>query len=420
MPRNTYPISRIEGCTGSKGFRVRPRLLNNETGKKHQVCEESLEWTEADAIKRCKDMIAMGPTYFTTEVYLSKKMRKDIVDYKTVVRQGEIIKIENLNDLFDHYQKVNPNPDKPDTLNNNLLAYNRHVRNTTLGKMPLTKIKKSSFVAWREDLIFHTIDKDGRGRKKGDTLKSSTKNRIIAILRTVLNYGNSLLDLEIDVDIQTFKKGSDEDFEIPWWRPNEIQQFLSVIPSDEILATAFFLCCCTNGSRISELRALTPSNIDWKKGIITIKHRISRHADKNGSFESTPKSGKSRPVPVGEQTLEALGKLVAQLESEFGYDANKTYLFGGVKPMSSSGANRLLEKYKALAVQKYPGFNYRVSWHGIRHSFASMKIALDGIIETRDVLGHVSIDTTNGYGHADINSDSINTLEEIILGKGTK
>ncbi|NMB41129.1 MAG: tyrosine recombinase [Firmicutes bacterium] len=142
------------------------------------------------------------------------------------------------------------------------------------------------------------------------------------------------------------------------------------------------------GIRVSELTALTASMVDLEEGYARIKG----------------KGAKERIVPVGVYALQALAVYLKKsrpvLEarrrrSENGSENGEALFlnrFG--QPLSDRGVRRLVQKHGAKIGKS------DLSPHTLRHSFASHLLnAGAGIRTVQEILGHVSISTTQIYTH---------------------
>jgi len=139
------------------------------------------------------------------------------------------------------------------------------------------------------------------------------------------------------------------------------------------------------GLRISELTGLNLTQIHLKDGILRVEG----------------KGGKTRFVPIGMKALEALSDYIETARPDFikksKVDQGRVYLNKFGKPLSRVGAYNIVKGYIDRA---FPGKDYTP--HTIRHSFATHIIEGGGDIRTvQELLGHVSIATTQIYTHLD-------------------
>lgn len=135
------------------------------------------------------------------------------------------------------------------------------------------------------------------------------------------------------------------------------------------------------GMRINEINALEPTDIDFENSVIMLP------GAKN-------KNRKTRAVPVSEEVLGLLKRLMYETQQYFGkVDRVFTNNFG--EPLKDDLLRKRLYKYGVRA-----GLHgiVRVSPHTLRHSFAKLFILNGGDIFTlQKILGHVDITTTRKY-----------------------
>lgn len=146
----------------------------------------------------------------------------------------------------------------------------------------------------------------------------------------------------------------------------EIQQLLDSCrtPMETVLVTIL----CDTGLRISELLALTSSDIDWERGFL-YAHR-----------EKTKKDGW---IPVSRQSLDALMKYLSWRHSK------DKRLF----PYEYYDIWRWLKKLGWRA-----GMEDRLHSHLFRHTAAALRrIAGQEISDIADLLGHKKLDSTRRY-----------------------
>jgi site-specific recombinase XerD len=124
----------------------------------------------------------------------------------------------------------------------------------------------------------------------------------------------------------------------------------------------------------------------------------------NAIVRLTGKGNKSRYVPLDE----AFVNLLRQYLEEFGHNGEKRsteYLFKNHSghQYTRQGITYIVKKYGSLARLQYPGLiPMTISAHTIRHSRA-VSLLRSGVelIYIRDILGHVSVQTTEIYARID-------------------
>ena len=134
------------------------------------------------------------------------------------------------------------------------------------------------------------------------------------------------------------------------------------------------------GLRVSELLALEKSNLNLKRGVVTI----------------FGKGSKERKVPVGDFAMEYVVKYLNKVRGKFHGEKSK-YLFlnRSGQPLSRFYFFRQIKKY-AMQV----GIDKEISPHTLRHSFATHLLEGGAKLRTvQEMLGHSNIATTQIYTH---------------------
>lgn len=135
-----------------------------------------------------------------------------------------------------------------------------------------------------------------------------------------------------------------------------------------------------SGLRVSELLLLEKSNLNLKRGVVTI----------------FGKGAKERKVPVGDFAMEYVVKYLNEVRGKFhGSDSKYLFLNRSGEPLSRFYFFRQIKKY-ALEV----GIDKDISPHTLRHSFATHLLEGGAQLRTvQEMLGHSNIATTQIYTH---------------------
>jgi site-specific recombinase XerD len=167
----------------------------------------------------------------------------------------------------------------------------------------------------------------------------------------------------------------------------EIKAMLDVAniesPRDAIMIRFLFV----TGARVSELVGVKKSDIDFQHGTIRL----------------FGKGAKERIVPIDKMFKPALEEWCK------GFDHNQ----------------RIFEYHTGTVrndirrIARMAGINKKVTPHKMRHSFATHLLrAGANIVVIQQLLGHVSLNTTQVYAHAD-DQDKVNAIENAkLLGNG--
>jgi len=131
----------------------------------------------------------------------------------------------------------------------------------------------------------------------------------------------------------------------------------------------------SSGLRISELTALSLSDIDFISGIIKVMG----------------KGKKERVVPIGDTALMAIRKYLDKRKKQ----GEVIFLNKNGSRITTRGVWDIVKKYLKSA-----GINQGISPHTFRHSFATHLLNRGADLRTvQELLGHASLSTTQIYTH---------------------
>lgn len=400
MSKSSLPISKIKAGT-TKGYRIRPRVLNLETGKKQQICIESKSWTRAEAEAICKKIIDLGPAYFQSE-FCKKKEPK-------VEKKSDNV---TLDEAFEEYMKLNPRGNKVTYMNLNREYYHCYV-SPEYGRKNIFDLDDSDIYRWRNSLSLCVVKKDGKFCKKGNPLKNRTKNRILIVMKDLISHINKQYKTKLDSAIGSFDTKCDGDTVIPTWNLEEVNKLLSVIGPNNYRDLAFLSLLALSGIRRGECRSIHESNINFATSTLTISNSIGRIKGKR-FIEGSTKNGKTREVRLTPSTKYLLEKQLEQIRKTHGYDANKSFVFGGLEPLSEKECDRLFNKYKALAKAKYPDFNTAPTTHSLRHTFSTYVTQETSLHNASKILNHSSVAVTQGYVVQEKDDSCLDVMDAVI------
>lgn len=144
-----------------------------------------------------------------------------------------------------------------------------------------------------------------------------------------------------------------------------------------------------SGARVQELVDLTPSCLRLDKPAVVRLHG---------------KGNKTRVVPLMDQQVRILTAYMAENKLDIPSRSERPLFFNGSgAKLTSSGVTYILKTYAAMARVTHPELiPSRLSPHMLRHSRA-MFLLQEGVnlIYIKDILGHVSIKSTEIYARAD-------------------
>jgi integrase len=215
------------------------------------------------------------------------------------------------------------------------------------------------------------------GRRRG--LSEKTIKNVRATLRKILQ---TAIDWEVMDGMPKLPLVRAPDPSWDFYIPEECELLLAKgAPRAE--ERALFVFALRAGPRAGEQLALEWGDIDWHNRTV-----IFRRASARGTGEVGPTKGKrERYVPLAEQVIQALKEI--------------RHLRGPLVFCNPDGTRmnvwQLNEKLRAAA--RRAGLR-AITWHDLRHSFASNLVAAGvPLRQVQEWLGHSTITTTMRYAH---------------------
>jgi integrase len=259
----------------------------------------------------------------------------------------------------------------------------------TLGPVKLAQLSTPNLEAWRDRLL--------AGSKLRKPLSRRLARKVLAILKAILNEAqrrglvaqNAALPVKVDTKRRDVKK-LEVGIDIP--SKEQVQQLLATVTGRHrpLIVTAIF-----TGLRVSELRGLPWSAVDFEKRTIAVRQR----ADEWGAIGMPKSSAGQREIPMSPTVLNTLREW--KLACPQGVlDLVFPNTLGRIQPLSNIARrvwHPLQKKVGMVDAGGEPLFNF----HTLRHFFASWAIER-GFTPKRlqALLGHSSIQMTfDRYGH---------------------
>ena len=183
----------------------------------------------------------------------------------------------------------------------------------------------------------------------------------------------------------------------------EVEKILSFAKTDKLFGLAMYIMLNT-GIRPQEMRALTVGQFDFEDGILKIDRAIKR----NGEL-GLPKNNKPRIVTLEPHVAEYLLNHI---------DRNVNYIVGDKHYVTKCGFESRYKHFsnrlnKHLAAIGEPPINMRTP-HIARHTASTLWQANGMSRELAgELLGHGSVEVTNGYTHT-----QLKTLKEAVKNYG--
>jgi integrase/recombinase XerC len=173
---------------------------------------------------------------------------------------------------------------------------------------------------------------------------------------------------------------------------DEVFAFLDSVPDETLIQArdkSALEVLYSTGIRVSELVGMNRDGLELRSGAIKVQG----------------KGGKERMVPIGKKAIQSLEHYLRKSE-DF---CKKHYTDPTVKKVPlflNIRGGRITTRSVARIVDKYIlkcGLQQRMSPHAIRHSFATHMLGAGADLRAiQEILGHVSLSTTQRYTHLNV------------------
>lgn len=242
---------------------------------------------------------------------------------------------------------------------------------------PLNEISGSDILAWENSLMAATTSV---GLPYSETYLRTVTNQMSAVLNHAVRYYN----LPVNPLLKVGKIGSKQTQEMQYWTKAEYLIFSRAMMDKPLSFIAFELLYWT-GLRMGELLALTPSDFDFEKQLLSITKSYQRIECED--VITTPKTPKSvRLIVMPEFLSDEVHDYLALIPA---LDADDR-----IFPITKSGLHHEMNRgTKETGVK-------RIRIHDLRHSHVSLLIEMGySALAIAERLGHGSIEVTMGYAH---------------------
>lgn len=256
-----------------------------------------------------------------------------------------------------------------------------HIINTKIlpyfGKRRISEIQSKDVIAWQNKLL---LMKDEKGKPYSPVYLKTIHNQLSAIFNHAVRYYN----LRSNPAAKAGNMGSEEHTEMLFWTKAEYLKFAEAMMDKPLSYYAFeVLYWC--GVRMGELLALTPTDFDFDRKLLTINKSYQRI--RRQDVITTPKTKKSNrtiklPQFLCDEIQDYIGMQYGIKPNDRLFTVTKSYLHHEM----DRGA-------KAAGVK-------RIRIHDLRHSHVSLLIEMGfSAVAIADRLGHESIEITYRYAH---------------------
>ena len=284
------------------------------------------------------------------------------------------------------------NNNKPSSLNSKEYILRLHLV-PFFGSMRLDEIGPEEIETYKKEKQAEEIEPGPRPKLQS----AKSINNHLAVLRKLLNLAVDYKKLAHAPKVKAMRLG-EQDYDFLTFE--EAQRFLAAASPEWKPLVQLTI---RTGLRNGELLALKWEDIDLKAGKLIVKRTLWR------GLEGSPKGGKRREIPLSAQT-------VAMLKSY--WHLKGPYVFCDAKGQRYTAA--MVEEVVPNVCKK-AGLPKRLTWHDLRHTFAS-HLVMKGrsLIEVQQLLGHSTIQMTMRYAHLspEVKRDAVEALEEPLAAVG--
>lgn len=277
-----------------------------------------------------------------------------------------------------------------------------------LGALRIESITAKQIEAWRNELaadgtrVRHTVNKIAAVAhavfEHAREHHNLQHNPVAQIKRLRESYDAARFDFfspdEIATLARTARQGGHRDSARP---PVSEEERVAHAREDEQDAV-IYLTAAFSGLRRGELLALRWRDVDFEQQSIRVYEAYSRNE------LGSPKSRKSRTVPMIDQAGEALSDLKAR-----GHHAGKDDLVFVNRDGGHVDGSALRRRY--LAALEAAGLR-RLRFHDLRHTFGSLAINTATIVQVQAWMGHADVKTTMRYLHHKSRASDARLLSE--------
>ncbi len=227
--------------------------------------------------------------------------------------------------------------------------------------------------------------------------------------KTVLEYHRlicailSVAEKEMVVMYNAAKKASppkQERPEVNYFQPDEILAILEALKTEPLRWQAITHLLMITGCRRGEVLGLKWEKIDFQRQRVKIDNTLL-YSQEVGYYESTTKTGKSRIIPLPEETLDLLRKHkeaqeeMKQIMGDRWQDSDLVFTREDGAPMRPDSVTAWLRNFSEK--HSLPHINP----HAFRHTAASIMISHGtDVVTVSKMLGHSMVSTTEDiYSH---------------------
>jgi integrase len=255
---------------------------------------------------------------------------------------------------------------KPTTLKEYRSMVRAHLL-PAFGERPLEDLTPREIERWRSGLH----------------VSARTKNKLVTVLHGIYRRAQRVWDVRVNPALGVEKLREPRQVEIDVYTPEEVMALVRAAGSEQ--DAAIFLTAAFTGLRRGELVALRWRDVDFAGSLIRVRASYTHET------LTTPKSGRTRSVPMAPEVARTLARLGQRRTRTDDADLVFPGALGGY--LDGSALRRRYE----LALKR-AGLR-RLRFHDLRHTFGTRMIAVADIVRVKEWMGHADVETTMRYLH---------------------
>lgn len=265
-------------------------------------------------------------------------------------KESLLFKYKPIKELIDEYYNNHAINNKSATMYSRKHIFDLHIL-PYFSEKRLIDITQNDIDTWYNKLLAYRT-------KSGSGLCNKTIKNITMYFNNFFNYIDKKYRFRLDITIpQPQRVVKSKLVYENIWSKETFDKFISVI--DDNMYKALYTMLFYTGRRKGEILALSPNDIKNDK-ILYTKSLTRKTMDGSAFNITTTKKDKMQLLPYPQQVKDAL--------TNYKYDKNAIFLFGGNYPLAENTVTRVFQKYCKIA--EVP----TIRLHDLRHSFVSMLI----------------------------------------------
>lgn len=341
-----------------------------------------------------KDILGVTHDYSSPKYKTKKDAINEEALYKIKVMQKETTtSVLTINQIWKEYQIWKSDKVKKQSLNKNVVAYNKYI--SILGKFKIDELNINHYQLFKKKL-------------NDSNLSADYKNKVQGIFVSLIKYSNKYYstNMEILKFVERFEEKNKIKKEMLFFTYDEYLKFINKV--DKVEYKIFFQVLYFMGLRQGECLALNWNDINFENKTLNISKTLTSKVKGESYTISSPKTKSScRLLPIPQNVLNSLKSLYnnAMEYTDFKKD---WFVFGNSLPFRETTIQNYKNKACKLANVK------QIRIHDFRHSCASLLINKGASIAlVSKYLGHSNISITlNTYTH--MYQSELNNIIKII------